>query len=216
MRSALSITLGVALAAALATPVVLAQNQPMPHPPVPGGGLPMPPGAMPDMERMHQKHQGPGAAGGLTMPGQDAFAAIAEVVRILDADPATDWSKVDLERLRQHLIDMNEVVQRAQVKQAPVPDGLVMEVTGIGRTEPAIRAMLVPHAALLDRMPSFKAKTELIPGGVRLTVTLKTPADHRALLRLRGLGFIGLLTLGAHHGPHHLAMARGQTSAHTH
>ena len=47
------------------------------------------------------------------MPGQDAFGAIAEVVRLLDADPETDWSKVDLERLRQHLIDMNEVVLRS-------------------------------------------------------------------------------------------------------
>ena len=105
------------------------------------------------------------------MPGQDAFGAIAEVVQLLDADPNTDWSKVDLERLRQHLIDMNEVVLRAQVTQTPVPGGLVMEITGTGRTEQAIRAMVVPHAAELDRMPAYTAKTELIPGGVRLTVT---------------------------------------------
>jgi hypothetical protein len=43
-----------------------------------------------------------------TMPGQDSFGAIQEIVRILEADPNTDWSKVDLEALRQHLIDMNE------------------------------------------------------------------------------------------------------------
>jgi len=42
------------------------------------------------------------------MPGQDAFGAIQEIVQILDADPKTDWSKVDLEALRQHLIDMDE------------------------------------------------------------------------------------------------------------
>ena len=203
MRKALLITLGVALGAALATHIVLAQNQPMPHPPGSGG----PPTGMPDM---HQMHHGPGAAGTPMMPGQDGFAAIAEVVRILDADPATDWSKVDLERLRQHLIDMNEVVLRSAVKQTPVPGGLVMDVTGTGRTEHAIRAMLVPHAVELDRMPTFTARTELIPGGVRLTVTAKTPGDAKAVARLRGLGFIGLLTLGAHHGPHHLAMARGE------
>ena len=39
-----------------------------------------------------------------TRPGQDAFAAIQAIVQILDADPQTDWSKVDLEALRQHLI----------------------------------------------------------------------------------------------------------------
>jgi hypothetical protein len=150
------------------------------------------------------------------MPGQDAFGAISEVVRMLDADPSTDWSKVDLERLRQHLIDMNEVVLRSQVKQTSVPGGLAMDVTGTGRTEQAIRAMLVPHAAELDRMPSFAAKTELIPGGVRLTVTAKAPDDAKAVARLQALGFIGLLTVGAHHGPHHLAMAKGETFAHSH
>jgi hypothetical protein len=145
-----------------------------------------------------------------TMSGQDAFAAIAEVVKILDADPQTDWSAVDLERLRQHLIDMSEVVLRAEVAQAPVPAGLAMEVTGAGRTERAIVAMLVPHAAELDRMPAYSAKTEPIAGGVRLTVVSRTPGDDRAVARLRALGFAGLLAEGDHHAPHHLAMARGR------
>jgi hypothetical protein len=144
------------------------------------------------------------------MPGQDAFGAIAEIVRILDADPATDWTNVDIERLRQHLIDMNEVVLRSAVRQTPVPGGLVMEITGTGRTEQAIRAMVVPHAVELDRMPSFAARTELLPGGVRLTVIAKKPDDATLVARIRGLGFAGLLTEGAHHQPHHLAMARGE------
>jgi hypothetical protein len=165
---------------------------------------------------MHGMQHGSATTGAPTMPGRDAFGAIAEVIQMLDADASTDWSKIDLERLRQHLIDMNEVVLRSQVKQTPVPGGLVMDVTGPGRTEQAIRAMLVPHAAELDRMPAFAANTELIPGGVRLTVTAKAPDDAKTVARLRGLGFIGLLTAGAHHGPHHLAMARGEAFAHTH
>jgi hypothetical protein len=44
-----------------------------------------------------------------TTPGQDAFGAIQEVVRILDADAKTNWSTVRLEAIRQDLIDMNEV-----------------------------------------------------------------------------------------------------------
>src|SRR6516164_1352974 len=36
------------------------------------------------------------------MSGQDAFGAIQEVVNILDADPATDWSKVNISALRAH------------------------------------------------------------------------------------------------------------------
>jgi hypothetical protein len=144
------------------------------------------------------------------MPGQDAFGAIAEIVRILEADPATDWSKVDLERLRQHLIDMNEVVLRSVVKQAPVPGGLAMEVTGGGRTEQAIRAIVAPHALELDRVADWSARTESIPGGLRLTVVAERPDDAKLVARIRGLGFAGLMTQGAHHQPHHLAMARGE------
>lgn len=151
------------------------------------------------------------------LPGQDAFGAIAEIVRILEADPTTDWSKVNLERLRQHLIDMNEVVLRSQVKQSPVPGGIVMDVTGSERTQQAIRAMVVPHAKELGAMPGLAAKAEPIADGVRLTVTSTKPDDARAVARLRGLGFAGLLALGAHHGPHHLAMARGEAiTGHTH
>lgn len=210
MWKVLLITLGVVLGAALVAHTVLAQNPPMQHQPMHGGHMPMSHGAMQGMQH------GTATTGVPTMPGQDAFGAIAEVVQMLDADPSTDWSKVDLERLRQHLIDMNDVVVRSQVKQTPVPGGLVMEVTGTGHTEEAIRAMLVPHAVELDRMASFGAKSEAIPGGVRLTVTAKAPDDAKAVARLRGLGFIGLLTAGAHHGPHHLAMARGETFAHSH
>ena len=144
-----------------------------------------------------------------SMPGQDAFGAIAEIVMILEADASTDWSTVDLERLRQHLIDMNEVVLHAAVTQAPVSGGLAMEITGAGRTEQAIRAMVVPHAAELARTPEWSAKTETIAGGVRLTVAAKKPDDAKLVARIRGLGFAGLITTGAHHQPHHVAMARG-------
>ena len=213
MRRAVSMALGLGLGAALAAHTVLAQaqGQPAQHPPAHGGQTPGAHGAM----HGHMAH-GPAAAGEPVLPGQDAFAAIAEVVRILDADPATDWSKVDLERLRQHLIVMNEVVLRSDVKPSPVPGGLAMEITGGPATEHAIREMLVPHAAELDRLPAFAAKAESIPGGVRLTVTAKVPQDARAVARIRGLGFAGLLTAGAHHGPHHLAMARGEGLAHRH
>jgi hypothetical protein len=108
---------------------------------------------------------------------------------------------------------MNEVMLRSAVKQRPVPGGVVMEVTGTGRTEQAIRAMVVPHAAELDRMPSLAARTETIAGGVRLTVVAERPDDAKRVARIRGLGFAGLITEGGHHQPHHLAMARGEALA---
>ena len=138
---------------------------------------------------------------------------MAEVVRILEADPATDWSKVDLERLRQHLIDMDEVVLRASVKATQVPGGLSMDVTGTGRTAQSIRAMVIPHSAELNGMPAWSAKAEPIPDGVRLIVVARDPADAKTVARIRGLGFAGLLVQGGHHGPHHLAMAKGEMPA---
>ena len=212
MWRALAITLGVLLGAAFLANTVFAQHPPMQRPPMHDGQMPMHSGQMPMGHGSMHRMQG-AAAGAPSLPGQDAFGAIAEVVQMLDADPKTDWSKVDLERLRQHLIDMNEVVLHAQVAQTQIPGGLVTDVTGAGRTEKAIRAMVVPHAAELDRMPSYSAKNELIPGGVRLIVTAKNADDDKAVVRLRALGFVGLLTEGAHHGPHHLAMAKGEALA---
>ena len=207
MWKAVAVALGLAATGALAGDSALAQSAPGAHDhPRPESKGPAP--HQMDHRAMHEMHHG--AAGAPAAPGQDAFGALAEVVRLLDADPKTDWAAVDLERLRQHLIDMNEVVLRAEVRAAPVAGGLVMEVTGAGRTEQAIRAMVVPHAAELDAMAAYSAKAEPMPGGVKLTVVSKTPGDARAVARLRGLGFAGLLTEGAHHAPHHLAMARGQ------
>jgi hypothetical protein len=205
-RAVLAIVLGVTLAGVMLAHTVLAQ-----HPPTPGShSLDSMPGHRGDMHAQHMRAMPGMTAGVPTMPGQDAFGAIAEVVRLLDADPTTDWGKVDIERLRQHLIDMNEVVLHSVVKQTPIAGGLAMEISGSGRTEQAIRAMVVPHAAELDRMPEWSATTVVIPGGVRLTVVAKRPDDAKLLARIRALGFAGLMTQGAHHQPHHRAMAKGE------
>jgi len=67
-----------------------------------------------------------------------------------------------------------------------------------------IRAMVVPHATELDRMPSFTAKTEPLAGGIRLAVVARKPDDPKLVARIRGLGFAGLMTEGAHDQAHHL------------
>ncbi len=85
-----------------------------------------------------------------------------------------------------------------------------MEVTAVGRTEQAIRRMVVLHTVELNKMPEESARTAEIPGGVRLTVTVKNLEDPKTIARIRGLGFIGLLTEGFHHHLHHLAMAKGE------
>jgi len=140
--------------------------------------------------------------------GQSAFAAIGELVRLLEKDPSTDWSKVDLERLRQHLIDMNAVTLDSRVTQTSIPGGFQAEVVGEGRVTGAIRRMAHAHAAALGAEGSYRARVDDIPGGVRFTVVVTDPAT--GVDRLRGLGFIGVMTVGEHHRAHHEAIARGQ------
>ncbi len=65
--------------------------------------------ASPALGQTMQTHHGAASTDMLAMPGQDAFGAIQEIVRILEANPRTDWSKVNLAALREHLIDMNRV-----------------------------------------------------------------------------------------------------------
>jgi hypothetical protein len=68
-------------------------------------------------QQMMQMHGGHTTRTGMAapiMPGQDAFGAIQEIVRILEADPNTDWTQFNLQALRQHLIDMNAVTLKAE------------------------------------------------------------------------------------------------------
>ena len=141
------------------------------------------------------------------LPGQDAFGAIGEIVAILDADPATDWSKVNLEALRRHLIDMNEVTLNAEAAANTIDGGVEIRVTGTGRTLGAIQRMVPMHVAEIDGRNGWRARASPLPDGVLLTVTSSSPKEVQ---RLRALGFAGIMVSGAHHQVHHLAIARGE------
>lgn len=191
-----------AVALIAVTGVALAQTMP-PHQGMMGSGGPST--TMP-----HAGMHGSGAVP--TMPGQDAFGAIQEIVQMLDADPKTDWSKVDLEGLRQHLIDMNAVTLKADATAKPIDGGIEVTVTGAtGRTVAAIQRMVPADARQIEQthLNGWSAKTETLPNGVLFTVTA---GNAKEVQHIRGLGFIGILVSGAHHQPHHLAMAKGEFS----
>lgn len=142
---------------------------------------------------------------GVTEPGQAAFAAIQEIVARLMADPATDWSRVDISALRQHLVDMDNVTLHAEVTTLPVDNGARFDVTSADPGVTAsIRAMVTAHAAAMDGANGWTMQASEIPGGAELTVT---GADED---RIRGLGFFGLLAVGMHHQAHHWAIATGR------
>jgi len=141
------------------------------------------------------------------LPGQDAFGAMQEIVAILEADPATDWSKVDLDELREHLIDMNEVRLHAKAEEHSVAGGLDILVTGEGRILNAIRRMIPADAHAIDGLHGWHSEAAILPNGVRWSVT---SADSAQVIHIRGLGFAGIFVSGSHHQQHHLMMARGE------
>ncbi|MGM0631612.1 MAG: hypothetical protein ACQETO_00400 [Pseudomonadota bacterium] len=141
-----------------------------------------------------------------TEAGQDAFAAIQEIVGLLEADPDTDWSRVDIDALRDHLIDMHLVTLYAKVDAEPIDGGARYQVYGEGETIGAIQRMVGAHAGQISTDTDWMATTEERPDGVELTVITDEDSD---VARIRGLGFAGFMALGDHHQPHHLMMATG-------
>jgi len=157
-----------------------------------------------DEHHAQEHHAGGALPPGVTEGGQAAFAAIQQIAALLAADPATDWDRVDLEGLRLHLIDMDNVTLRAAVAVQNVDGGARFTVTAAAPDVTAsIRRMVLAHAAAMTGADGMRMEAAEIPGGARLEVT---GPDAR---KIRGLGFIGLMTVGMHHQAHHLALARG-------
>ena len=147
------------------------------------------------------------AMGGPQETGQSAFAAVAEIVAILREDPDTDWALVDIAGLRRHLVDMDLLTTSAEVTASPRPRGARFDVRGTPRVLEAIRAMVPAHAPFLAAETGWEVATEELGDGVALIV------DGDAA-QIQGLGFFGLMAIGAHHQEHHLMLAKGAAPHH--
>ncbi|KMK68087.1 hypothetical protein IMCC21224_112966 [Puniceibacterium sp. IMCC21224] len=156
--------------------------------------------AVPDKDR-------PAGSALLTEPGQGAFAALSEVVRVLEADPNTNWSRVDLAGLRAHLVDMDRLISDTVVTETELPNGLSASATGDVETTTTLRRMVPAHAAQLAKDDRWRVESLEIDDGMELRVTSEDPA---AIARIKGLGFFGLMASQEHHREHHLMMARGE------
>lgn len=147
------------------------------------------------------------AADGPAETGQDAFAATAEIVQLLAADPDTDWDRVDIGALVAHLRDMDRLFMNAEVEHRLIGGGLSMRVSTTGPGGAAARAMVPAHAPMLAAETGWTSTVEDKGDALVWTVTDTSAADGET--RIRALGFFGLMATGAHHRSHHLALARG-------
>ncbi|MEM5473347.1 hypothetical protein WNZ14_16575 [Hoeflea sp. AS60] len=154
----------------------------------------------------HSMHSANDGSSLPTEGGQSAFAAIAEIVDLLEADPDTDWAKVNIDALRDHLVDMNSLMLEAKASSAVENDTIKFQVEGEGKVLRAIHAMVPAHAAELNKTGAWTVQAVTTSTGAILTVKTETSSQ---LEKAKALGFFGLMATGSHHQPHHLAMAMG-------
>lgn len=159
------------------------------------------------MDHTADGQETPGGGATLTEPGQGAFAALSEVVRLLEADPDTNWGRVDLAGLRVHLLDMDRLVSDAVVTETERPNGLMSHATGDAETIATLRRMVPAHAAQLARDDRWTVEALEVENGMELQVSSDDP---RTVARIKGLGFFGLMASQDHHREHHFLMARGE------
>jgi len=131
---------------------------------------------------------------------QSAFAAIHEIVEMLEADPTTDWSKVNVDALRQHLIDMDNVALHAQITYEPIVNGEHIHVSGKGDVRDSIQRMVMMHAAMAGDTTDWHVKAARASDGADINVIAISPLG---LKRRKALGLMSMMVEGVYHPRHH-------------
>jgi hypothetical protein len=145
----------------------------------------------------------------LTEAGNDIFGTIQEVILKLNNDPNTDWSKVNVEALRQHLLDMHDMVINVDViSLKAIPNGLkcIIKPT-TNRAISALKRVLQSHPAQLKHETGWSMKISVDNDKYILTTTSQDPKDVQKII---GLSYIGLMASGSHHQTHHFDIAAGR------
>ncbi len=140
--------------------------------------------------------------------GNDVFGTIQEAIKQLDANPKTDWSKVDLEALRQHLIDMKNFTLDVDVlsqKNTEKGTKIIIKASTEAAKASLSRAMLA-HPAMLKSETGWTMTVTAKDDKYTLNISTEKPDE---VARLRALGYIGVMALGNHHQIHHWMMASG-------
>lgn len=140
--------------------------------------------------------------------GNAIFGTIQETIKMLDADPNTNWEKVDIEGLRQHLIDMENFTSGVDVlSEKKIEKGA--EIIVRAKSEEAHHSLdraLKAHPSMMESETGWTMGVK--QNKERFTLTIETQKPEE-VARLRALGYIGVMALGDHHQIHHWMMASG-------
>lgn len=143
----------------------------------------------------------------LLEPGQGMFGALSEINSQLEQGD-TSWVNVDMDRLWEHLRDMDALMTGVTVTKTNLPDGLRMLVSGEGSAQRAMDNMLPAHSSFLRSVrPDWDIQIEQAESDYILTVTSSDAAEAQ---RIQALGFSGFMVQDDHHASHHLGLALGE------
>ena len=143
-----------------------------------------------------------------TESGQSTFAAIIEIVAILEADANTNWAEVDIDSLHSHLKDMNNLMLSTTATTEIVDINTVQfKVEGTGAALESIHRMTSAHARFIQQSRGWGIQTELTNNGATVRITTNKNLSND---RLTALGFYGFMSLDSHHQDHHFRIATGQ------
>lgn len=142
----------------------------------------------------------------LTEAGNDVFGTLQEVIRALNENPNTDWSQVDLEALRQHLLDMRDMTLNVDVIESEaLKNGAQWTIQATTkRAQAALTRVLAAHPEQLAHETGWVMTVEHADEKFQIQVTSQHAKDAA---KIQGLGYIGIMAYGDHHQPHHWAMA---------
>ncbi len=145
-----------------------------------------------------------------TTGGQEALMAMQQVTALLLTDESTDWSRVNVARLREWLVDWNRLMLDAEVSELAVDGGIDVTVTGDASTMASVRRLVPLHVDRLGAGPeSFRGwQLESEDAGDSLRLRLRSD-DESEVEVLRALGFFGLMSSGVYRPYELLAVARG-------
>jgi len=141
--------------------------------------------------------------------GQATFAAIIEIVAMLEQDTKTDWHIVDINELRAHLLDMNHLILETEATTSILePTQIRFDILGTAASIPSIHRMVPAHSRFVEQSRGWKIAPELNDNGATLTISVE---DDTSLNKLSALGFYGFMSLDSHHQAHHYQIAIGNS-----
>ncbi len=163
----------------------------------------------------HRDHRAGGQRGGngagMTTPremGSGLYTTLAELVYLLEKDDRTDWSKVDLTRVRNEVLALDLILSEAEVAQENTEEGVILTVTGSEAVMDAARPTLGTLSAELAQATGWTSTSDVVEDSIVWTVS---DPQKQVVDRIQGLGFYGLVVSAQDRRELNWGIARGDS-----